>query len=193
MSVSEARELDRRLATAAAFNSGEVAEALRGTPAEMTARVLANLVAAVTHLKNGILSTAESGNLYATSALFRVFLKHAMKALTVFIKATHDLSDEFAESYQRLVVTEARQYRTAHRDAKLDEAAAAETFLAPWFGEADKLSRAEAQAMEEPFKYKSMIRTVNELLSNAGANFLTKIIPNYSELSGFVHGGRRRQ
>ncbi|GAG39744.1 unnamed protein product, partial [marine sediment metagenome] len=39
------------------------------------------------------------------------------------------------------------------------------------------------------FKYRTLIRTIRELINSDSPDFLSKIIPNYSELSGFVHGG----
>lgn len=189
MSISAIRKNDQRLSSAAGVAPRVVAAELKNTPAEKTAAVMAELVIALVNLKNGILVTAEADNLYATNVLFRVFLEHALKAMTIFMRAVHDHSDVFAESYLRLVVPEARQYLSAIQESKLEPGAEIHSVLAPWFAEAGGLTRSQAKAMEEPFKYKSMIRTLNDYLGESGANFLTKIIPNYSELSGFVHGG----
>ena len=58
-----------------------------------------------------------------------------------------------------------------------------------WIPEAQALSATKVRKLEDPFRYQTLIRTVRELIDTNSPDFLLKIIPNYSELSGFVHGG----
>jgi hypothetical protein len=55
--------------------------------------------------------------------------------------------------------------------------------------EAAKLTEKDVNKLGEPFTYKALIRTARELIAAPEAKLLLTIIPSYSELSGFVHGG----
>lgn len=89
-----------------------------------------------------------------------------------------------------MILVEASQYKKAIKDGKLDQDAANHSALAPWFNEAAALTNSQREKIESPFKYKQLIEAINKQLGNNNIpNILTKIIPNYAELSGFVHGG----
>ncbi len=51
----------------------------------------------------------------------------------------------------------------------------------------------EIKIIANQFKYRSIIKYINDKVPNysktAEESFLLKIIPNYAELSGYVHGG----
>ncbi len=189
MSISDVRARDRALSSVALNVEDEIPAALRGTRFEKTGDVLAHLVSSVGSLKDGILDLAEASNVYGTNALFRVFLEHMLKTLALFMKGGHDGTDDFANQYIRLRIHEAGEYLRAYEAAKLDMTLNPKSVLDPWFSEAQALSRKQLNELAEPFRYKALIEYINSRIGEGGPNFLTKIIPNYSELSGFVHGG----
>jgi hypothetical protein len=189
MDLDEIRERDRQLSQEAPAGDA-LAMVLKGSPLEKTGEVMSSLLANLESLKSGMLDVAESGNAYAMNALFRAFLEHMLKLLGVFLKSINDRSDDFAKLFQRLLVVEAGQYVKAIEAAKLDAGAAKHSALAPWFKEAAAMSNKEREAAESPFKYKRLIETIHDLAAlGVGPQFLRKIVPNYAELSGFVHGG----
>jgi hypothetical protein len=190
MNFSDLRAIDKRLNEVAHRIEAAAPDSLKGTRFEKTAHVLSNLSGSAGYLKDGFLDLVASGNAYAAFALFRVFLEHILKAFAVFQKALHDGTDEFADKYAGQIVAEAARYLKAIDAAKLDPSVAEHSALAPVFDEARELSSGEIHKLEEPFQHKKLITTIRESLKMTDAtNFLLKIIPNYCELSGFVHGG----
>jgi len=63
------------------------------------------------------------------------------------------------------------------------------TILNEHFTEAKSLSDKQVKELEKPFRYRTLIEQIRESMDSDSPDFLSKIIPNYSELSGFVHGG----
>lgn len=163
--------------------------ALEGTIFETTSRVMASLVDRMEHLKDGILDLGNRGNLYCVNVLFRVFLEHVLRTLAVFMRASTDHSDDFAERYLQLGLSEAFEYLNAYETAGLDIADSPKGVLNQWFPQARSLSEKEVRKLAEPFRYGALIKTIRELVPTDSPGFLDKIIPNYSSLSGFVHGG----
>jgi len=164
-------------------------DALRGTKFEKTTAVMASLIDRMGFLKTGILDMAETDNLYSVNVLFRAFLEHILKVNALFLKAVNELSDTFAEKYLQLQIVEAFKYLKAYKAAGLEIGEDPKTVLDQWFPMAKSLSNTDVGKLEDPFRYRELIRTINGLINTHGPNFLDKIIPNYSELSGFVHGG----
>ena len=189
MSFEELRSRDFALSKVAAGVENRIPAVTKGLPLEATCEAMSNLVGSLESLKSGILNLAGNGNFYATSVLFRVFLEHMLKLLGLFQTATNERNDEFAQLYLGNLAVEASQYLRAIRASKLPEGSEATSPLAPWFDEADRLSRSDIKFFEEPFKYKALIERIAKYAELDEPNILNKIIPNYSELSGFVHGG----
>lgn len=122
-----------------------------------------------------------------------MFLEHLLKALGIFQKAAADRSDDFANQYLRQIVKEAAEYKKALEVAGLADEAPEQFILARWFEEVDKFSKKELNELGEPFQYKKLIEMINTGFGFEKPNILSKIVPNYSELSGFVHSGPSTQ
>lgn len=166
-----------------------IPEALEGTRFEKTGAVMTSLVIRLGFLKNGILDLAARDNLYSMCVLFRVFLEHILRVTAVFLKASTERSDSFADQYYQLRLSEAFEYLRAHKAAGLDIGDHPRTVLDQWFPEARSLTEEDIHKLAKPFRYRELITMIRGLLSAKAPDFLAKIIPNYSELSGFVHGG----
>lgn len=158
-----------------------------------TAKVLSSLVDGLERLKDGILDLAEAGNLYAVNALFRVFLEHMLKTLGIFQRATQEKTDDFANAYVKTIFKEAADYKKALTAAGLTLDNPEQYILHPWFEEAGKLKPGELDELARPFHYKKLIGTINASYGFTQPNVLSKIVPNFAELSGFVHGGPSTQ
>lgn len=189
MSFASLHNTDDLLGSIVADVPSPAADAFVGTPIETTGRVLSSLVGRLDALKTAVVQLAESGNLYAASALFRVFLEHILKANAIFQKSLEDQSNDFAEQYTRMHIKEAFDYLKACGQAGIEIGDAPKTVLDQWIPEAQSLSSNQIKKLEEPFRYRSLIATIREAIGATSPDFLLKIIPNYSELSGFVHGG----
>lgn len=166
-----------------------IAVALQGTTFETTACVMGSLVERMGLLKDGILDLAEAGNLYCVNVLFRVFLEHVLRTMAIFRKSSSDHSDDFARHYLKLEVNEFYQYLKACKAAGLDIEGTPKGVLDQRFSQARSLREKDVREMAEPFKYRELIKTIQGLVPRDTPSFLEKIIPNYSKLSGFIHGG----
>lgn len=95
-----------------------------------------------------------------------------------------------AEGYMQLRGAEAREYLDALEKAGIEESDLRDSPLEPWFAMGKALSKKQKDKLKEPFTYRRLIDVIRaELGDTAKKSFLLTIIPNYSELSGFVHGG----
>jgi len=189
VTLSQIRETDNALSQIVGDAHLRIPNALEGTPVQTTAKVLSSLVAGLVSLKSGVLDLAATGNVYGTFVLFRVFLEHIVKTKAIFLKALDEQSDDFAKQYLRLRIKEAYDYLHACEQAGLQIGGNRKTVLDEWIPDAQALSCKEVKRLDEQFKYRGLIRTIRELINSDFPDFLSKIIPNYSELSGFVHGG----
>ena len=189
MALSDVRARDAALSCIAPGVLRTIPAALRGTRFAHTAEVLEGLVESLESLKSGLLAVAETGNLYSVNVLFRVYLEHILKALAVFSRASHDGSDDFADRYIQLRVTEAWRYLRAYQAAGFDSSVNSPSILGPWFDEARPLTGGQVREMTEPFEHRQLIQMILDLNGLPMQGFLSQVIPNYSELSGFVHGG----
>lgn len=189
MALSDVQARDAVLGRIAPGVHNRIPFATRSTKYAKTADVLSGLVYGLEALKDGMLATAETGNLYSTNVLFRSFLEHMLKVMAVFLEGVKGGNEGFAEQFIRVRLVEAKEYLKAYDAAGLDMAERPPTGLEPFFEEGQKLSNKEAEDIGKPFKYKALIKTITDHIGVAKPNILSKIIPNYSELSGFVHGG----
>lgn len=191
MDIARVRHTDERVRQSVGDAHLQVSGAMKDTPLAVTSGALASLVDALGDLKAGILDSAESDNAYATFALFRVFLEHVLRALAIFQMAISEdnPSDEFAEKYYRLRIKEAFDYLRACESAGLELRDSPKSILDDVFDEARSLSNTKVKELEKPFQYRALIKLIRESIDSDSPDFLSKIIPNYGELSGFVHGG----
>lgn len=189
MNFSEVRERDRHFTQIGRGAEKIIPDMAVGHPVAPSAVVLSHLVNSMASLKDAYLDIAETGNLYAANVILRVFLEHSLKAIAVFFQGTSQ-DNTLAETYLRLAETEAKAYLKALGDAGIAECLCSNAPLALLFDKGKALSNKERDEIETCFKYKSLIRFIREGIGDSSADsFLLKIIPNYAELSGFVHGG----
>lgn len=189
MTLKRIREADDALNQIVGDTYLQIPHALQSTPFHTTASVLSSLVHGLVSLKTGILDLAEAGNVYAAFVLFRVFLEHIVKTNAIFLKTLDEQSDDFAQQYLRLRIKEAFDYLRACEQVGLEIGGNPKSVLDQWITGAQELSAAEVKKLDDPFRYRTLICTIRKLLGSNSADFLSKVIPNYSELSGFVHGG----
>ncbi len=188
MNFTELRTRDAELGKIAPGIEKLIPVAVVGDPLATSAAVISHLVTCLESLKNGHLALAEVGNAYAANVVLRVFLEHLLKATAVFLEGSNQ-RNELAEGYLRLAEAEAKAYLKALEDAGIEENAMSGSPMSPLFPKGNSLTRAEKDKIEAPFKYKTLIKMIRDDLGPTADAYLLKIIPNYSELSGFVHGG----
>ncbi len=189
MNFDELREYDKRLAEIADGAERVIPGMVGKHTAGTAATALSHLVGSMASLKNAYLDLADSGNTYAGCAILRIFLEHSLRAIAVFLQSTGQ-NFALAEGYMRLREVEAKEYLDALKKAGIEESELKDSPLEPWFAMGRALSKKQKDELKAPFTYKNLIDVIREELGDTTEkSSLLNIIPNYSELSGFVHGG----
>jgi hypothetical protein len=183
------RDRDARSFAIIAGTNADIGNALKGKEFEKTANIMCSLIERMGFLKTAILDVAETDNLYATYVLHRVFLEHTLKVCALFLKATEANTEDFTEQYLKLRLVETFKDLKARVEAGLDIGGEPKTVLDQRFPEAQSLSDKEVRKLSEPFHLDAIIKVIRDLINAQPPDFLSKVIPTYGELSGFVHGG----
>lgn len=162
-------------------------------------QVMTSFVAKTNFLKTAIFDLCESDNLYATNIVFRSLIEHVLKAQYVFMKWVEDKNDDVGENYLKWYeASELYDYmKSCEAVLKLVNKdiskAIPEGILFEIKPELSEKSIKEIKMIADQFKYRSIIKYINKKVPNHSKSteesFLLKIIPNYAELSGYVHGG----
>lgn len=171
-------------------------ERLRTTAFPQTYRAMFGFCARTNVLKTALFDMIESDNPYAFNALFRCFCEHYLKAMYVFVRFVTEQSDEPGREYFAFCgAREARQYAAAVVDAEKllgNEVVAEMTdVFKRVYPDAVHLSSPELQQRSGKFEYRAILKFLSEHPRVLGPEnpFLARILPRYSRLSSFVHGG----
>lgn len=187
MNFDELRECDQRL-----FESTDEVEriipgAVGTEPVGTAATALAHLVGSMSSLKDGYLDLVEEDNTYSSCVILRVFLEHSLRALAIFLQSSGK-KFALAEGYMQLRGCEAKDYMKALNFAGIEESDLAGSPLKPWLDMGSAIK--EPKKVKDPFTVKELIGAIRmELGDTDTKSFLLRIVPNYAELSAFVHGG----
>lgn len=162
-------------------------------------QVVTTFVTKINFLKTAIFDLCESENLYATKIIFRSFIEHALKFNYVFMKWVEEKNDAVGENYLKWYeASENYDYlKSWEAVSKIanngGEKANIEKIFFEIHTELKGKSIAEIKNIADQFKYRSIIKYLNGSVQNNSKSieesFLLKLIPNYSKLSGYVHGG----
>ena len=160
---------------------------------------MTTFVAKTNFLKTAIFDLCEADNLYAAHIVFRSLIEHVLKAQYVFMKWAEDKNDNVGENYLKWYeAAELYDYlKSWEAVSKLvnngKSKAVSEELLFEKNPEFSTKTINEIKDIANQFKYRSIIKYINEKIPNHSKSieesFLLKIIPNYAELSGYVHGG----
>lgn len=144
-------------------------------------------------LKTGILDVAETGNVYSFNVLFRCFLEHMLKANYIFVAWVKNKNDEAGQEYLSLKPLEDLEYLKAWKwiasesNGQLEKTP--KELLKELYPKINNKKLKELEKIQSKFRYKRMIQAINSMLGQSEINILHKIVPNYSQLSSFIHGG----
>lgn len=145
-------------------------------------------------LKNALIDLSEENNIYSMKVLYRVFLEHWLKGTYVWVRYTKEKTDDVGIEYNSLVrIGEELKYGNSIKqvsvilDAETKNLDVWDT-LCKYDPNLKKLNKKDVVSNIKKFEYKSIVKY---LVDNKapGADWIGIIIPEYSELSSFVHGG----
>jgi len=145
-------------------------------------------------LKNALIDLSEENNIYSMKALYRIFLEHWLKGTYVWVRYTKEKTDDVGIEYNSLGrIGEELKYGNSIKqvsailDAETKNLDVWDT-LCKYDPNLRKLDKKDIIRNIKTFEYKSIAKY---LVDNKapGADWIGIIIPEYSELSSFVHGG----
>jgi len=145
-------------------------------------------------LKNSIIDLSDTGDIYSAKALYRIYLEHWMKGVYIWIRYISEKNDDVGVEYISLgKIGEELKYGNSIKQvsAILD----AETknldvwdVLCKFDPRLKKINKKEIIENTKKFEYKSIAKYLSDNKA-PGADLISIIIPEYSELSSYVHGG----
>jgi hypothetical protein len=161
--------------------------------------VLFNLNASINSIKESIYNLTSSQDIYSIKALYRLLLEHFLKIYYIFKKATSDKNDNIGTDYLEFVkISELISYGKSIYDVyKILEFEfqnkGVYELLCEFRPEYRKYSKAHVERKVSQFRYKNMISYIckehQTHSDEIDMSILLSIIPEYSELSSYVHGG----
>lgn len=159
-----------------------------------TARALTMLVTKSNFVKNSIFDVSEHEDLYSANILYRSLIEHSLRHQYIFMSYAKNKNDSVGKDYyeycdmgenldflkaikstNEIFDPENADIKTWEELSKIDE-------------RFQKCTPKQLSIKVDQFKYRSIIKFISSNLS-LKEGILAKIIPLYSELSSFVHGG----
>ena len=145
-------------------------------------------------LKNALIDLSEENNIYSMKILYRVFLEHWLKGTYIWARYTKEKNDNVGVEYNSIGrIGEELRYGNSVKqvsiilDAETKNLDAWDT-LCKYDSSLNKFNKKDITDNIKKFEYKNIIKYLVD--NNApGADWIPIIIPEYSELSSFVHGG----
>lgn len=155
------------------------------------------LISFHTHLstiKNAIIDLSEENNIYSIKALYRIYLEHWLKGTYIWTRYGYEQNDDVGHEYLRLgrIGEELKYGNSIKQVAVILDAESKNIDVWDTLCKYDKklasLNKKDVTDIIKKFEYKSIAQYLVENKAS-GADWIPTIIPEYSELSSFVHGG----
>jgi hypothetical protein len=155
------------------------------------------LLSFYTHLstiKNALLTLSAEENFYSTKILYRVYLEHWLKAMYIWTRYTNEQTDNVGTEYNSLGrIGEELKYGNSTKEVlKIIQAETSNLdvwdLLCKYNPALNSLNKTDIKNNLSKFKYTNIAKYLIENKA-PGSNWVSIIIPEYSELSSFVHGG----
>ena len=163
-----------------------------------TASALVGLTATITSVKLGIYALAENceTNLYPAKILHRTLIEQYLKFNYILARFLTEKTDEVGYEYLKYMrISETLSYVKASEVAKSMVGTSTDSQvlkkLKKEYPELN-ISQKELGKITSKWKHRSIIKFLKSHRSSLGGdnNYLLKLIPEYAELSSFIHGGR---
>lgn len=159
-------------------------------------RAFTMFVSKTNFIKNAIFDICENDDPYSANILFRSLIEHHLKFMFIFIRHTKEQNDDVGiEYYQYCDFSESInigkswldswQMLTPENENKLYD------IIIERKPELIKFSKKEIIQKAKQFNYRSIITFIKNSVEGAPLEYgwLDKLIPNYGDLSSYVHGG----
>ncbi|MDP2714532.1 DUF5677 domain-containing protein [Rheinheimera sp.] len=192
----ETQQLDFEISELFASVDIQLAESMKTSKCQHTLIHLYGLVASCEAIKNGIADAYESHNVYVSKSLLRVLVEHFLRFNYLFLSYIQNSSDATAREFSEFCTLKEEMDSIKANNFKNKMLGVAEvnlnSALRAKFPHAGDLSNRRISKISEKWAYKNIVDLVSTFDIDQAANmssFLAGLVPLYSELSSFVHGG----
>lgn len=158
--------------------------------------VLIKFIAKITPIKNSIYDLYKTNNIYAINILYRSLIEHFIKFLYIYFQLLDNKNDQIGVEYLELepivdklaIANALKQYLTLFNEKEFSEAYDFDPKINKYLGK-------DIKEYKDKFKYRKIIDYIHKrcleksIYGGSENSFLLKLIPEYAELSSFVHGG----
>jgi hypothetical protein len=201
MTIEQIVEIDDAVFNVLAKDAGNVFLVFKNNNLEQTGKALSLFHAKIGFLKNGIFEQLESGNIYSANVLYRAMIEHYLKAEYILFESVRQGNDSVGSDYYEFAdASEKIQLGSAYKRAAeiLYPTKSFSNFyesIQEVFPKLKKYSKKEISSQTSKFNYRSIIEYLYDLFyiqkaeQGTEENFLINLIPEYSDLSSYVHGG----
>ncbi len=180
---------------------GKFALNIRNTKFPSTNLALFSFIPKVESIRSGIFELARAGEVYSEKILFRSICEHFLKFKYIVTRFTEDKNDDIGKEYfifcgaqEELNFAKSLKKRASVLGEKIDIDPL--EILKKYQPILKNESNRSINKIADQFKHKNMVEYVTKILDSEKETpnpFLPNIIPAYSELSSFVHGGPSTQ
>lgn len=190
---------DELLMNAIIEESTELPTKIQSSKIPKAGLTIISLLAGMNSLKLGVYELCKSRDLYSISVLYRVFLEHFVKINYFCDRLVNDKNDDVGEEYFKFYaanekVMYGKSIEELNKIIDLEyHGRSFENIVHELCPELKEYSTQELREKILQFNYKNMIKYLvdnhkSDKLDKY-SSFVLSIIPEYSELSSFVHGG----
>lgn len=201
LSIDQIIEIDDGVFNILEKDAGKVFLTFKNNNFEKTGQALSLFHVKIGFIKNGIYDQIESNNLYSANILYRTLIEHYLKAQYILLESLKNGNDKLGvEYYQFADASKKLQLGSAYKRAAeilFPEKAFDDVFevLKEMFPIFAGYSRGDIKNKTGKFNYRQIINFLYDLFyvqqntHGNGNNFLVNLIPEYCDLSSYVHGG----
>lgn len=194
--IENIRKADDKIHTVIETSFGDFVTDIKKSKFPFTGKAIIMLVTKSNFIKNSIFDIALNEDLYSANILFRSLIEHFLRHQYLFISFAKDKEDTVGIDYYKYCdMGENFDFLRAIKSTKQifdPDNVDINTWeiLSNISPEFKKLSPKELEDKNRRFTYKNIVKYIVSTIPHTGNDTLLKsIIPTYSELSSFVHGG----
>ena len=201
MTIDKIIEIDDEVFEVSKRDAGKVFLSFKTNGMEKTGKALSLFQAKIGFLKNGIYDQVAPKNIYAARILFRSLIEHYLKAKYILFESAESGDDTIASDYYEFAdASELLQLGSAYKIAGEilypgRSYGNVYDVLKNQFPKLLKFTPKEISTKLSKYNYKYVIEYLYDILyvqrksKGDENNFLINLIPLYSDLSSYVHGG----
>jgi len=192
------RDLDFDIHDIFEKNGSLIFELIKSDKIPKTSNTFLLFIAKTNFIKESIFELSESQNIYAINILFRSLIEHYLRFQYMFFRVLSDKDDNIGEEYLKFCslsenIDTGKAWKDIAKILEKNPTADPYELLKEINPDFKKYSKEEITKASEQFRYKNIIRFINSKLNRDNKfednEFILKLIPIYSDLSSFVHGG----